>query len=100
MKKESEFQKYVVHRLNNLYPKNLIVVTDGSYIRSLPDIIMLCPNGWAVFEIKKQKKSHKRPNQEYYINFLNNMGPVTFARFISQENIEEVLDELIKSIPL
>ena len=46
-------------------------------------------------EVKKSLKASHRPNQDYYIQLMNKMS---FARFISPEIKEEVLDELCKAL--
>ena len=46
-----------------------------------------------IYEIenKRNEKATKQPNQEYYVNKMNNMS---FSRFIFTENQDEILKEL------
>jgi hypothetical protein len=69
----------------------LVMKLDSSYIQGIPDLLILYKNKWAVLECKKSAKVKKRPNQEYYVDKLNQMS---FARFIYPENKEEVLRDL------
>jgi hypothetical protein len=53
--------------------------------------LILYKNKWATLENKKSEKASKQPNQEYYVNKMNEMS---FSRFIYPENKDEVLKEL------
>ena len=64
---------------------------DSSYIQGIPDLLVLYKNKWASLECKKTANARKQPNQEYYVELMNKMS---FARFISPENKEEILNEL------
>ena len=64
---------------------------DSSYIQGIPDLLVLHKNKWASLENKKSVKAKKQPNQEYYVDKMNEMS---FSRFIYPENKDEVLNEL------
>jgi hypothetical protein len=64
---------------------------DSSYIQGIPDLLVLHKNKWASLECKKNKNSKHRPNQDYYVEKMNDMS---FSAFIFPENKEEVLNDL------
>ena len=64
---------------------------DPDYIQGIPDLIVLYFDRWAGLECKRSREASHRPNQDYYVSKMNDMG---FARFIFPENKEDVLNEL------
>ena len=88
---ERDYQKGLIKRLKNRFEGCVVIKNDPTYIQGIPDLLVLYKNKWAALECKKDGKSNKQPNQEYYVNKMNDMS---FASFISPENEEEVLDEL------
>lgn len=88
---EKDFQAKLIKELKEKFPDCIIMKNDSSYIQGIPDITILNGSKWATLECKKSKSSSKRSNQEYYVEKMNNMS---FSRFVSPENKEEVLDEL------
>lgn len=88
---ESGFQDRLKSELEDMFPGCLIMKLDSSYIQGIPDLLILYEDKWAVLECKKYASAKRQPNQEYYVDMLNDMS---FASFIYPENKEEVLYEL------
>lgn len=65
---------------------------DSGYIQGIPDLLILYRNKWAALECKKSAKAKRQPNQEYYVQKMDEMS---FARFISPENEEEMVRRLV-----
>ena len=93
-KLEKDFQAKLIKELKKIFKGCLVMKLDSSYIQGIPDLLILYKNKWATLECKKNANSTKRPNQEYYVGLMNKMS---FSRFISPENKEEVLNELRKT---
>lgn len=92
-KLESKFQKEFIDEAKSRYPGCVALKNDSSYIQGFPDWTLLYKNKWAVLEMKKERGAHKQPNQEYYVDKLDNMS---FSRFVYPENKDEVFAELDK----
>lgn len=86
---ESGFQDKLRDSLKELFPGCMIFKMDQ--IQGIPDLLVLYKNKWATLENKKSEKATRRPNQEYYVNRMNEMS---FSRFIYPENRDEVLNDL------
>lgn len=88
---ERDFQSKLIGDLRKRFPGCIIMKNDPNYIQGIPDLIILYGSRWASLEVKKSARAKKRPNQDYYVDKMNEMS---FSRFICPENKEEVLDEL------
>lgn len=88
---ESQFQSKLIKKLKKIFPGCLVMKTDPTYIQGLPDLLILFNDRWAVLECKKSGTASHRPNQDYYVDRMNEMS---FARFIYPENEEEILHDL------
>lgn len=88
---ESKFKTKLINEIETLFPGCMIVHLDPNEIQGIPDLLILHQNKWAALEGKKNKKSAHQPNQDYYVEHMNNMS---YASFIYPENKEEVLNEL------
>ena len=88
---ESQYQSKLISKLKEMFPNAVILKTDPTYIQGFPDILVLEGERWAALECKRCSNSSHRPNQDYYVDKLNNMS---FARFVYPENKDNVLEEL------
>ena len=88
---ESKFQADLKKELEKRFPGCIVTKLDSSYIQGIPDLLVLWRDKWAVLECKKNGSAKKQPNQEYYVEKMNEMS---FSKFIYPENKEEVLHEL------
>ena len=89
--KESKFQSNLKKELKTMFPGCIVTKLDSGDIQGIPDLLILYKDKWATLENKKDAKASKQPNQEYYVNKMNDMS---FSRFIYPENKDEVLFEL------
>lgn len=92
--RESKFQADLKKELKQMFPGCIVTKLDSGDIQGIPDLLVLYKDRWATLENKRSKTASKRPNQDYYVNKMNEMS---FSRFIYPENKEEVLNELRKT---
>lgn len=98
MKRESQFQSALIKEIQGKLPECFILKNDGSNVpQGFPDLLILYKKKWGALECKRDKTAEKQNNQEYYVDRLNDMS---FSRFISPENKEEVLNELYTTFGL
>ena len=86
---ESGFQDRLINKLKDLFPGCMVFKMDQ--IQGIPDLLVLYKNKWASLECKRSTGAKRQPNQEYYVGKMNEMS---FSRFVSPENKEDVLYEL------
>ena len=91
---ENKFQANLIKEIKERFPGCIVMKNDANYIQGIPDILILHNDKWAALECKKNKDSSRRPNQEYYVNRMNEMS---YSSFVYPENKEEVLYEISKT---
>lgn len=89
--KENKFQANLKKELKEMFPGCIITKLDSGDIQGIPDLLILYKDKWATLENKRNAKATKQPNQEYYVDKMNEMS---FSRFIYPENKDVVLSEL------
>lgn len=87
--RESKFQSQLKDKIGLMFPGAIILKQETR--QGLPDLLILYRNKWATLECKKSEDANRQPNQDWYVNLMDNMS---FSRFIFPENEEEVLNEL------
>ena len=88
---ENKFQGKLIKEIKDKFPGCIVMKNDPTYIQGIPDLLIVHNTKWASLECKKDAKAKKQPNQEYYVGRMDEMS---FARFVSPENKDEVLTEL------
>jgi len=91
MTPEGKFKKTLKQELKEMFPGCIITQMDPNDIQGIPDLLILWQNKWATLECKKSQKASHRPNQDYYVEKMNNMS---YSSFIFPENKEVILGEL------
>lgn len=92
---ENKFQANLIKEIKETFPGCIVMKNDSSYIQGIPDLLVLYKDKWASLECKKSANARKQPNQEYYVGVMDEMS---FSRFISPENKEEVLHDLQQAL--
>lgn len=88
---ESTFQRNLIKEIKSKLPGCMVMKNDANYIQGIPDLAVMYGGKWAMLECKDEDTASRRPNQDYYVAKANSFS---FARFISPDNKEEVLNEL------
>ena len=91
--RENKFQANLIKELKAMFKGCIVMKNDSSYIQGIPDLLVLYKDKWASLEVKKDANAKKQPNQEYYVGLMDEMS---FSRFVSPDNKDQVLSELIK----
>lgn len=86
---ESGFQDRLKRTLEGRFPGCMVFKMDQR--QGIPDLLILYEDKWASLECKRSAEAKHQPNQDYYVEKMNEMS---FSRIIFPENKEEVLDEL------
>lgn len=93
--KESEFQNRLIRKIRERMPECIVLKNDPGYLQGVPDLIVLNNDRWGTLECKKTKDSKHQPNQDHYVNRMNEMS---YSAFVYPENEKEVLDELQQAL--
>lgn len=88
---ESKFQADLIKEIKSTFPGSIVLKNDSSYLQGIPDLTVFHKDRWASLEIKKSANAKHQPNQDYYVNKMNEMS---YSRFVYPENKDEVMGEL------
>lgn len=93
-KLERDFQAALIKELREIFPGCFILKNDAGYLQGIPDLTVLYRKHWAILECKAAANSDHQPNQDYYVDVLDDMS---YAAFIYPENKEDIINELRKA---
>jgi hypothetical protein len=85
---EAAFQSQLIRELKDLFPGCVVLKNDPQYQQGILDLTLLWGPFWAMLEAKAARNSRRRPNQDYFVEMLDEMS---FAAYIYPDNKEEVL---------
>lgn len=91
---ENKFQSKLIKELKKEFPGCMVLKNDPTYLQGVPDLLVLYKDKWASLEVKKSAKAKHQPNQDYYVDKMNEMS---HSAFIYPENKDQVLDDLRKA---
>lgn len=87
---ENKFKTNLIKEIRARFSGAIVLHTNPPP-QGIPDLLVLCGGRWAALEGKRENSSSHRPNQDYWIEKMDKMS---FARFVSPENKEEVLNAM------
>lgn len=85
---EARYQASLIRKLERRFPGCVILKNDSSYRQGILDLTIFWNEHWAMLEVKAYANAPHQPNQDYYVQQMDDMS---FAAFIYPENEEEVL---------
>lgn len=88
---ESKFQAETIKMIRKMLPGCVIMKTNPNYLQGIPDTLVLFGPRWAAIEFKRSSNEPYQPNQEWYIDHLNELS---YATMMCPENRKMKLDEL------
>lgn len=92
-KLESSFQNdSVIKEIKSRIPDALVLKNDPTYLQGIPDLTVIHGGRCALLEVKRDRNALRRPNQEYYIQYIRDQGG--YASFVHPDNVDVVLNEM------
>ena len=88
---ENRFKTNLINEIEQLFPGCMVVHLDPNEIQGIPDLLILYRDTWAALEGKKSLNASHRPNQDYYVDYMNRMS---YAAIVYPENKNDILLEL------
>lgn len=88
---ERDYQKKLVKKLKATFPGCIVIKNDAQLKQGIPDLLVLFKEKWVALEVKQSANASHRPNQDSYVERMNEMS---YASFIYPENEDAVFKEL------
>lgn len=90
-KLEKDFESDFMKDLNEVLPGGVWIKGNSAMRQGIPDRLFLHENHWALLEFKRDPKSTKEANQEWYVEKFNEMS---YSAIVTPENAKQVIDEI------
>lgn len=78
-----------------MFPGCVILKNDSGYLQGIPDLLVLHRDRWGMLEVKVEADYKIEPNQDVYVEMLDEMS---FAAFIHPSNEQDVLRDLERAL--
>lgn len=88
---ENKFQSKLIKELKKEFPGCIVLKNDPTYLQGVPDLLVLYKNKWCALEVKRSATAKHQPNQDYYVDKMNEMS---HSAFIYPENKDQVMNDL------
>lgn len=95
--RENEYQGHLIKRIEKTFVGSIVLKNDPNYKQGIPDLTIFYKDKWATLEVKKSKNASHQPNQDYYVELMNQMS---YSAFIYPDNEEEILDEMARTLSI
>lgn len=92
---ERHYQPKLIEKIKAALPGAMVLKGDTRFRQGCPDLIVLYGDKWAALEVKKSPSASKQPNQDYYVEKLNEMS---YAAVVHPGNEKDVLNALQRSL--
>lgn len=92
---EAPYKTELKKKLKRMFPGCIVLHLNPNDIQGIPDLLVLYGPLWATLEGKRSSQERHRPNQDYYVDYMNN-AMHSFSSFIYPENEQQVLEDLKK----
>lgn len=93
--RESEYQQQLKQRIKSRIPGCIVIKNDPSFQQGFPDLAIFYYDRYAILEVKRSADAPHQPNQDYYVDLLDDWS---YSAFIYPENEKEILDELQRAL--
>lgn len=88
---EGPYKTQLTRKIRKRLPGAMVLRLDANHLQGVPDILVLYGEKWGSLEGKANPDAPYQPNQQYYVDLMNQMS---FSAFINPSNEEEVLRAL------
>lgn len=92
---ERVFQAQLVRELKETFNGCVVLKNDANYLQGFPDLLVLHGPRWAALEVKNSSRASIQPNQDFYVEMLNDMS---YSAFVYPENKDAILYDLQQSL--